>query len=386
MPHTTPTELFRTCAATAEVCAIVMDRFVLFCQKSHGSIDMEMLNALITEFSGIPPCRVNTAPEQVKAKKAKSRKKATEECDFCRMPEPDQDKCMARSFGKGCGTQCTRKSKDSDYCGTHTKQLSEAGDPPLGRIDEPRRLMRADDDSKECGWKHFKNDGSGVEDTSAEAVGVGQVSPPMDNGESDNVDTLVAAPVEVDEVADNVDTLVTAPVEEDEESDLDVDVDIDAPGPLPAVEDSVPVKEDSVPAEKVSVPAEKVSVSAEKVSVSAEKVSVPVEEEVLSVPAISESETVMNSQQNEDSDTEDMTDDEEKEDHIRNGIYQGVEYVFSTGSDGLCTIKKFNKKTYQLKDVGMYDETEDEPEFAEYQSTHETHITDEDQTEVKWVE
>jgi hypothetical protein len=426
---------------TQQFRAAVMGEFVFFCQKSPDTIDLEMLTALITEFSGTP-IRTTTVPEDVKspkAKKAKKAKKAQESCEFCRMPEPNPDKCMSRSFGKGCGTQCTRKSKDGDFCGMHTKQLSESGDPPFGRIDEPRHLMKRGDETNECGWKHFKDDGTGVEDTSDETVGVG----PNEDIQS-VVDDLVKAVQEVDSdlEIDHPDPAATqesmdlapvpmapvttesqppvpeskapvpelqspvpeskapvpelqppvpeskAPVPEiqppvqegshsaDPEEDPDVDPNIDAPGPAATQEPQSPVP-------KAPVQESKAPVQESKAPVPEDKVSVPEPSaDVQEAPGGDQESQEHPASDSDGSDTEDMTDNEQS---IRNGVYQGVEYVFDS-SDDICIVKKFNKKTYQLKDVGAYDEDEDEIEFNGYLATHQAHITDEDQIAVKWID
>jgi hypothetical protein len=415
---------------TLQFRAAVMGEFVLFCQKSPDTIDLEMLTALITEFSGTS-IRSTAVPEDVKspkAKKTKKEKKAQESCDFCRMPEPNPDKCMSRSFGKGFGTQCTRKSKDGDYCGMHSKQLSEAGDPPFGRIDEPRRFMKRGDEHKECGWKHFKDDGNGIEDITNEAVGVGHVDVPSTPTQDDHL-------VDESSVVDP-----TLPAQEDENPE--VDSNIAAPGPMPqapepaqesvahepALEsvDPEPVQEsvdpepvqESVDPEPALESAVKESVAPEPALESAVKESVAPEPALES--AVKESVAPEPAQEDEDPDVDpnidaqgpmppaqedaleealeesqadvqacdsdgSETEDESNEEAIRNGIYQGVPYVFdSTGDD--CVVKLFNKKTYQLKDVGVYDEDNDEIEFGEYQATHDISITDEDQIQVQWTD
>jgi hypothetical protein len=379
----------------------VMGEFRVFCEKSPGAIDLEMLTALITEFSG-EPIRSTTVPDSVKspkAKKAKRAKKSEESCDFCRMPEPNPDKCMSRSFGKGFGTQCTRKSKDGDYCGMHAKQLSESGDPPLGRIDEPRHLTKRGEETKECGWKHFKDDGSGVEDTSEEAVGVGA-----------NEDIQSA-------VGENA-----AALQESSEEDSDVELDADPPGPVtasPAAPEeaaapeaaleaaapapAVPVEAAPAPAVPVEVPESVVkspdsspeanadapaadapaapapAAPAPAAPVPEAKADAPVEK----VPEVNQESPVKSAVSPTDSDTEEDT-DEEEESTRREGVYQGVDYVFDTSGDE-CVIQKFNKKTYKLKEVGIYDEEHEQVTFnKEYQHLHDEKVTNEEQKDVEW--
>jgi hypothetical protein len=411
---------------------VVMGEFVLFCQKSPGAIDLEMLTALITEFSG-EPFRTTTVPEEVKgkAKRAKKAKKSEEEsCDFCRMPEPDPEKCMSRSFGKGCGTQCTRKSKDGDYCGMHAKQLSESGDPPFGRIDEPRHLLKRGDETKECGWKHFKDDGAGVEDTSEEAVGVGanediqsvaekmvesdlEIESPASAATQESMDLapVPMAPVTKDSPEDKAPVTTSpedkAPVTEshppvqegghsvDSEEDPDVDPNIDAPGPAATQEDKAPVTEAPVAEAPVPesktlvaeapVPEDNAPVPEDNAPVPEDNAPVPESKTLVAEAPVAEA-PVAEDNAIPESDRSDTEEDDNLSD-TRTGSYQGVEYVFDSAGDK-CVVKTFNKKTYQLKEVGIYNEDEDEIEFyKKYQSTHETRIPDlenEDQEGVQW--
>jgi len=163
-------------------CASVLEEFRLFCDKGESPIDPGLIQGLITEYTETLHTReaLPVSPPPVgkgkKTRRKKSEAAEDETCDFCRMPEPDHDKCMSRSFGNGFGTQCTRVRKVGEFCGMHSKKLSESGDPSLGRIDEPRRLKRADDETKAIGWKHFKDDGTGVEDITVGTVGVGPIT------------------------------------------------------------------------------------------------------------------------------------------------------------------------------------------------------------------
>jgi hypothetical protein len=404
---------------TLQFRSAVMGEFRIFCEKSPGAIDLEMLTALITEFSG-EPIRSTTVPDSVKvpkAKKTKRVKKSEESCDFCRMPEPNPDKCMSRSFGKGFGTQCTRKSKVGDYCGMHAKQLSESGDPPLGRIDEPRHLTKRGEETNECGWKHFRDDGSGVEDTSEEAVGVGA---------NEDIQSVVG---------ENV----VAFQESSDEEDTDVVLDADPPGPVTVHEAAAPETApevaapetvlEAVPESAVSVPESVVSVPETAASVPEAAASVPeaaasVPESVVKVPdsspeakadapaapvpetkadapaapvpeaktdavpvekvpEVNQESSVKSAVSPTDSDTEEDT-EEEEDSTRREGVFQGVEYVFDTSGDE-CIIQKFNKKTYKLKDVGIYDEAHEQVTFnKEYQHLHDEKVTNEEQQEVEW--
>jgi hypothetical protein len=397
-----------------------MGEFRVFCEKSHDAIDLEMLTALITEYSGTP-IRSTTVPESVKSTKAKRAKKVkTDEdaCGFCRMPEPSPGKCMARSFGKGFGTQCTRTSKDGDYCGMHLKGLSEAGDPPMGRIDAPRRLMRADETTKECGWKHFKDDGSGVEDITDEAVGVG----PNEDIQESSVQESSApegGQVQVSSVQEP-----SAPEGGEEEEDPDIDPNIDAPGPadtqevpeahasapkdsVPAPKDSVPAPKDSVPAPKDSVPAPEDSVPAPKDSVPAPKDSVPAPEasapvpEAPSVPLNPVSVSLpgeaadlcaqvvllaaTGSASTEDMESDLDTDDDDEPTTSKIGMYQGVSYTFvGTPTDMILQsipTKKEQKKGVKPGEVGVFD-GQSVILHDSYEYTHDAHpLCDDDQEE-----
>jgi hypothetical protein len=400
-----------------------MGEFRVFCEKSHDAIDLEMLTALITEYSGTP-ISSTTVPESVKSTKAKRAKKVkTDEdaCGFCRMPEPSPGKCMARSFGKGFGTQCTRTSKDGDYCGMHLKGLSEAGDPPMGRIDAPRRLMRADETTKECGWKHFKDDGSGVEDITDEAVGVGpnediqqvqesSVQEPSapEGGQGSSVQESEPeggqeSSVQESEPEGGQESSVQESEPEgcQEEEDPDIDPNIDAPGPadtqevledyVPAPKDSVPAPEDSVPAPEDSVPAPEDSVPAPEDFVPAPKDSVPVPEDSVpapedSVPAPEDSVPAPNeSQENGHADSDSDTDDDEEPTTSKIGKYQGVSYTFvGTPTDMIMQsipTKKEQKKGVRPGEVGIFD-GQSVILHDSYEYTHDAHpLCDEDQEE-----
>jgi hypothetical protein len=154
----------------APIRALVMGEFTAFCEKSPDAFDLEMLAALIAQYTGSPEVKGTSTK-----KPRKSLKVDEESCGICRMPVPDTSRCMARTFSTGFGYQCTSKTSD-EYCKTHSKQMdsSESGVLPLGRIDEPRRkcVMRGDCKTS-AKWKNFIEGDDGVEDISKEAVGVG---------------------------------------------------------------------------------------------------------------------------------------------------------------------------------------------------------------------
>jgi hypothetical protein len=331
-----------------------MGEFTAFCEKSPDAFDLEMLAALIAQYTGSPEVKGTSTK-----KPRKSLKVDEESCGICRMPVPDTSRCMARTFSTGFGYQCTSKTSD-EYCKTHSKQMdsSESGVLPLGRIDEPRRkcVMRGDCKTS-AKWKNFIEGDDGVEDISKEAVGVGSCAqepaapvsavPESDAQESDqesdtqesNKESSQEPPVPesvVPEPASPVsdaqessqessqEPAVQGSVQEpdqepaSDEEDPDVDPNIDAPGPTITPEESSPkLAEAEDPVQGV---------------------------EKLASPADSDSDT------EEDDIDEDMS-------TSKKGTYQGVLYTF-VGTPGDMIIQSIpnpKKKSAKAIEAGTFD-------------------------------
>ena len=150
-----------------EIRKVVLEHFIAHCEKVGSDIDMVELLALSGGFCEVPP------PPPVKSRKwcppgVKVDKKTvvTEPENFKRMPKVVNGKCMARTWAKGCGTQCTHNTcvESDEYCTRHMKSAAIAVDesqpfPALGRIDHPRRVRRYDPNPKLLKWAWYNGDG-----------------------------------------------------------------------------------------------------------------------------------------------------------------------------------------------------------------------------------
>ena len=112
----------------------------------------------------------DTRPSKAEMKAAKKAKKkaknTTDEASFVRVHEVNDEKCVARVFAGGLGSQCTRAScSDNGLCKIHSKY--DQGETPFGLITDPRKTIRPDT-QKLIRWKFFKpsETDSSVEDNS----------------------------------------------------------------------------------------------------------------------------------------------------------------------------------------------------------------------------
>jgi len=158
---------------------IAITEFIAYCEKGGSDIDMVMLEqwgVLFCKESLDCPAKSRKGPPGVKATK-KKKDVITGDGNFERMPSVVVEKCMARTFAKGVGTQCTRKTCEGseDYCTRHMKSAQDCHDkseliPAFGRIDRPRCECRFDTRA-DIGWRLWNGDGPvEIED---DGVGVG---------------------------------------------------------------------------------------------------------------------------------------------------------------------------------------------------------------------
>ena len=337
--------------------ALVLDEFMTFAEAS-SLIDMDSLRAIADSFVDdrkIHDEAMSTSdmsPVVTKQKRGRKKKKTVEEsCDFCRMPEINEGKCMARTFAKGWGTQCTRNhSNGIEYCKLHAKETH----PVLGRIDEPRRLKKRGGDTL-CGWRFFTDGGEGVE-VDEVVASVEEVVAPVEEEVPEPVEEI-AAPVE-EEVPEPVEE-IAAPAEEVPEPVEEIAAPAEeVPAPVeeiaaPAEEVPEPVEEVPEPVEEVPAPVEEVPAPVEEVPEPVEEVHAPVEEIAAPVEEVS-----------------------------KTGSFQGVTYKFVATDCDNYLVQHLTQKTMTWKDVGSCD-GEDIMFYDEWHSIHETKSMNEDE-EIKW--
>ena len=158
---------------TASFRGVVMSQFLDHCRGKSLNIDPEVLDMLVKSFIGDEVDFTKfSKPSMEKTKNTKKTKKTKKTQsipeEFKRMPVINSGKCMSRTFASGWGIQCSRShAPDEEFCKTHLKGLNAECIPIWGRIDEPRRRLRADN-GVDCCWKEFKGDGD-IEDTSEES-------------------------------------------------------------------------------------------------------------------------------------------------------------------------------------------------------------------------
>jgi hypothetical protein len=371
-------------------CASVLEEFRLFCGKGESPIDPGLIQALITEYTESLHTREAlpvSSPPVKKGKRGGKKASVEEACDFCRMPVPDPDTCMARTHAKGLGTQCGSKPKEGEYCKTHHKQsvANECGLPTFGRIEHPRHLVKHDGKG-ECGWKHYKAGEDGVEDIVAEAVGVGPIPEAAP----------APAPVEVVETPVPVKAAkaVETPVPEKA---------VETPAPAKAVETPAPAKvvETPAPVKAVETPA---LAEPEKQLPTPEAVKDVVKDMVETIHNDQEGDTDEDvnlspdapgptvakpveevSAAPESQDTEDMEEEDLKIPAICMGVYQGVTYRFvvKEGEEHRI-VQMVDPLTCTPMDVGHYDGEEIVFE-EEYLEVHESKVTNEGQEDVIWM-
>jgi len=346
---------------------VVMGEFMKHCDGSPANVDPSMLAMLVSSYLGedveFPKTEIKPSKKEVSKRGRKPKTHKLEvPVEFKRMPDIEDGKCMARSYAKGFGTQCTRRHTDgSEYCKTHCKSLNADGIPPLGRIDRPRQRHRFDDPTREEKWKYFNGDGE------VEICEVCEVCD--DSVESDcGSDATEIMDVSMEEVTGVVNTLVDAVVEGDKEEAREV------------VEDNVTKEEDTPEVE------ENVTEDIQEVEENVAEDTREVEEKVtVDTPKVEENVTV-DTPKVEDNiviqEEEPNTLEEDKKDGDRNALIQGIKYIFKKSEEeegyDIYRTDKENKK------VGYYDG--DDYIFAEeYQEIHDMKITDDDQDEVEWI-
>jgi hypothetical protein len=400
-------------SVTQQFRKVVLTEFQQFCENA-GFGDTEMLAQMCAEYLKTPPsAKESPREEPVKVKKGRGKKKAPEEsCDFCRMPEPNTEKCLARSFAKGLGYQCTRKHSDGDYCKMHAKQFVEHDEPAFGRIDQPRTLMKHDGNG-ECGWKHFNDSGNGTENVDQETVGVGttptvvESQAPVVEEHQETNESVVEEPLVITEPVAEEQPVVetrttTAPAEVVVENVLEGIVNavveenqavVEEEEKPAVVEENQAVVEDEKPAvveeeKPVVVKEEPAVVKEEPAVVKEDKKSVVVEKEPTVVEAvIGDNGSV----------TEDMTDEEEDLDVdldanptvapvIKEGKYKGMKFQFVFGEEVI--IQKVSKK-HGVTHCGTMDPDDEDVMFTEeYQMAFDTMVDEEfeDDDKIYWIE
>jgi hypothetical protein len=377
-------------SVTQQFRKVVLTEFQQFCENA-GFGDTEMLAQMCAEYLKTPPsAKESPREEPVKVKKGRGKKKAPEEsCDFCRMPEPNTEKCLARSFAKGLGYQCTRQHTDGDYCKMHAKQFVEYGNTAFGRIDEPRKLMRNDGKGVrgESGWTHFNDSGNGTENVDQETVGVGttptvvESQAPVVEEHQETNESVVEEPLVITEPVAEEQPVVetrttTAPAEVVVENVLE--------GIVNAVveENSVVVKE------KQEVVEEKPAVAEVEPAVAEVEPAVVEKEPTVVEAVIGDNGSV----------TEDMTDEEEDLDVdldanptvapvIKEGKYKGLKFQFVFGEEEVI-IQKVSKKL-GVTHCGTMDPDDEDVMFTEeYQMAFDTMVDEEfeDDDKIYWIE
>ena len=323
---------------------VVLQEFLAYAEKS-SVIDMGTLRGIADSFTDEHPgdedLVIDLSPPVVK-KRGRKKKTVEESCDFCRMPEINEDKCMARTFAKGLGTQCSRKHSDcTEYCKLHSKEEY----PIFGRIDAPRALKKHGTDMK-CGWRNFMDGGNGVE------------VPPVEE----------VAPVEAE-----------APVVLEAEAPVVMEA--------PAIDEQEQEEEPVVEVEEVAELVAEAQV--EEVEEEVEEVAEPivetlveeVEERVEEVPA-----PVMVVVEDCEGDDLALSDEEGAEEALeeKTGAYQGVTYRFEPSGDGEYSVKFLNQKTMKWKLVGKLTGDEDMVFDDEWQDIHDTKALIDDNEDIVW--
>jgi hypothetical protein len=334
---------------------IVVAEFMSYAEQS-SCIDIESLRLIADSFM---ETRDNIAESQetidtspvVKKKRGRKKKVEEDSCDFCRMPQINEDKCMARCYSKGLGNQCSRKTlSDNDYCKMHAKTDL----PILGRIDEPRHLNKQGSNDS-CGWRYFKDNGEGVEEVEEVLQQEEEVLQQEEEVQQD-----VQALFGLDQALEEE---VPAPAEESPAPAEEVPELVEVvPAPAEEVQELVEVV--PAPAEEAPAPAEEVPELAEEVPAPAEEVPAPAEE----VPAPAE-------------EVQELVDEDNE--CPKTGTYQGVAYRFNPIGDGQYTIQYIDMKSVTVRDVGTYD-GEDMLFNDEWQEVHDMRITNEENGEIIW--
>ena len=366
---------------------VVLQEFLAYAEKS-SVIDMGTLRGIADSFTDEHPgdedLVIDLSPPVVK-KRGRKKKTVEESCDFCRMPEINEDKCMARTFAKGLGTQCSRKHSDcTEYCKLHSKEEY----PIFGRIDAPRALKKHGTDMK-CGWRNFMDGGNGVEVPPVEEVAEAPVEAEAPVVLEAEAPVVMEAPaideqeqeeepvVEVEEVAELV---AEAQVEE---------VEAEAPVVMeaPAIDEQEQEEEPVVEVEEVAELVAEAQV--EEVEEEVEEVAEPivetlveeVEERVEEVPA-----PVMVVVEDCEGDDLALSDEEGAEEALeeKTGAYQGVTYRFEPSGDGEYSVKFLNQKTMKWKLVGKLTGDEDMVFDDEWQDIHDTKALIDDNEDIVW--
>ena len=384
---------------------IVIREFISYCEKAGSDIDNVMLSELCVSFCdtklniselGGSCCDTklniskDMAPNKDKKKKDKKKVDITPE-NFSRMPEVVVGKCMARTFAKGFGAQCSRNTcaDSEDYCTRHLKSSLESTDkaqpyPALGRIDKPRCACRLDN-GLPLGWRLYLGTGP-VEEICEEfdagvGVGVGEdISiPEGDKLEIDDDDDTPSPEPEII-ISEKVveENLVEETVVEDivvEENVVEEKVVEENLVEENLVEETVVediVVEENVVEEKV------VEEKVVEENVVEEKV---VEEKVVEEKVVEEK--VVEEKVVEEKVVEENVVEENK--FPKMGLFQGVKYLFgeeNTQGENPVMIMGYKGQT---EVVGTF--TDDEVILnEEYESTHEFSVTDPEQDEVIWFQ
>ena len=318
---------------------IVIREFISYCEKAGSDIDNVMLSELGGSFCDTKHnISKDMTPNKDQKKKGKKKDDITPD-NFSRMPEVVVGKCMARTFAKGFGAQCSRNTcaDSEDYCTRHMKSSLESNDkaqpyPALGRIDKPRCACRLDN-GHPLGWRLYLGTGP-VEEICEEfdaGVGVGDdISIP----ESEEFDT------------DHVVRSISA-----QNLVIDDDDDDDTLSPEPEIIISEKVVEENAVENNV------------------------VEETVVE-------DTVVEENVVEEKVVEEKVVEENK--FPKMGLFQGVKYLF--GEENIHGENPVMIMGYkgQTSVVGTF--TDDEVILnEEYESTHEFSATDPEQDDVIWI-
>jgi hypothetical protein len=351
---------------------IVIREFISYCEKAGSDIDNVMLSELGGSFCDTKHnISKDMTPNKDQKKKGKKKDDITPD-NFSRMPEVVVGKCMARTFAKGFGAQCSRNTcaDSEDYCTRHMKSSLESNDkaqpyPALGRIDKPRCACRLDN-GRPLGWRSYLGTGP-VEEICEEfdaGVGVGDdISIP----ESEEFDT------------DHVVRSISA-------QNLVIDDDDDTLSPEPEIIISEKVVEENVVennvVEETVVEDTVVEENVVEEKVVEEKV---VEEKVVEEKVVEEKvveEKVVEEKVVEEKVVEEKVVEENK--FPKMGLFQGVKYLF--GEENIHGENPVMIMGYkgQTSVVGTF--TDDEVILnEEYESTHEFSATDPEQDDVIWI-
>ena len=331
---------------------VVLQEFLAYAEKS-SVIDMGTLRGIADSFTDEHPgdddLVIDLSPPVAK-KRGRKKKKEEDTCDFCRMPEINEEKCMGRCFAKGRGFQCSRKRlSDTEYCKMHAQN----DHPVLGRIDEPRRLKKYGSDAA-CGWRWFVDGGDGIE------------------------------------------VVLPAPVEDDAHSLVEeADIVLDEEEPAIVVQEAVALEVEEAPALEVEeAPAhveEVVALEVEEApAIEVEEAPAHVEEvvalEVEEAPALEVEEAPAHVEEVVAIDVEAAALAEQEaavieDNEIKMASYQGVGYRFISIGDGTYQVEFVDQRSLKIRVVGKYDD-EDMIFINEWQATHDTKITDEDDCEI----